>query len=885
MSDLPTGSVTFLFTDIEGSTRLLTHLGAEYGRLLDAHHSILRAAIRQAEGIEVATQGDSFFAVFRDALSAIEAAVSAQRQLTTGRWPEGIAVRVRMGVHTGEALLGGDNYIGLSVHRAARIADAAHGGQILVSEPTLAEVREHLPDGVSVQPMGQHWLRDLESPESLTQLVVAGLPSVFLPLRAASRRTLHVPPELTPFIGREDQHRLVTTSLSESRLVTLVGPGGTGKTRLAVRAASSVASSFADGAAFVPLDDVSDADLIAPAIAAALGIMADPAAPIIDVVERQLATQVLLLVLDNLEQVSGGSRVISRLLAATASLRILATSRSPLHVRGERSLLIPPMRRPEPDRLPPIQELRSIESIALFVARAREANPSFELTEENAAAVASICKSLDGLPLAIELAAARARLLSPPMILERLERPLALLAAHSEGVPERQTSLRAAIDWSHELLDESERTLFRRLSVFAGGWSIEAAEAVASSGGVEILDLLESLVDKSLVRRVDRDGAPHFEMLATIREFAAQELARDPNEEHLTRQRHLAFWMALVERESPGFEQGSDAMLRITHEQENIRAALRFGLGGSAGGDQREVDTADLELGLRLAIAMGTFWMLGGAREGSAWLDRAITVAAPLPPKLQAKAYYWSGVLLEEQHRPSEAEKCLDQSLARFRQLEDRPWQARVLNSLGVVIRSRGELPRARQLLLESLEIRREVGPPERLAAVLSNLGVIAIDEGDLPGAREHLEASLAIDRANGNLDGIAAGLGNLASVALREGQTAEAERLIGESLRLFSRVGDVLGIADDLEHAAEAASHRDDEVRAATLIGAVEALRRAEGLTMAAVEADHYQAVVGRIREVLGSEAFDRAYSAGSEMSRESAIANALSGLPPRNE
>lgn len=321
-------------------------------------------------------------------------------------------------------------------------------------------------------------------------------------------------------------------------------------------------------------------------------------------------------------------------------------------------------------------------------------------------------------------------------------------------------------------------------------------------------------------------------------------------------------------------------MLRITHEQENIRAALRFGLGGGPGGDQREVDIADAELGLRLAIATGTFWMLSGAREGSAWLDRAITVAAPLPPKIQAKAYYWSGVLLEEQHRPGEAEKCLDQSLVRFRQLGDRTWQARVLNSLGVVIRSRGELARARDLLLESLEIRRDVGPPDRLAAVLSNLGVIAIDEGDLPAAREHLEASLAIDRANGNLDGVATGLGNLASAALREGQTAEAERLIGESLRLFLRVGDVLGIADDLEHAAEAASARGHELQAATLIGAVHALRTSEGLTMPVVEAERYQSMVHRVREALGGEAFEQAYSAGSKMDRESAVGMALAGL-----
>jgi predicted ATPase/class 3 adenylate cyclase len=882
MADLPTGSVTFLFTDIEGSTRLLTRLGSDYGPLLDAHHAIMRGAIRESGGMEVATQGDSFFAVFSDPLPAIEAAVVAQRNLASALWPQEAAVRVRMGVHTGEALLGGDNYVGLSVHRASRIADAAHGGQILISEPTLAEVRERLPVGVSVRPLGQHWLRDLESPESLTQLVVAGLPSDFPPLRVSRRRMLHLPAELTPFIGRETELHRVTASLSEARLVTLVGPGGTGKTRLAVRVASSVAGSFPDGVAFVALDDVSSADFVASAIAPALGIAGDPTEPLIDVLEKRLATETLLLVLDNLEQVAGASRVIARLLAATASLRILATSRSPLHVLGERSLQIPPLQVPEQQQLPSVEALRGMESIALFVARAREADSSFELTEENAGAVASICRNLDGLPLAIELAAARTRLLSPQMILDRLERPLALLASRTEGVPERQASLRAAINWSHELLDEAERRVFRRLSVFAGGWTIEGAETVVSDGEVEVLDLLESLVDKSLVRRVDRDGIPHFEMLATIREFAAQQLAVDPNEERLARQSHLGFWTALVEREAPRLEQGSDAMLHITHEQENIRAALRFGLRGASDAGDPAVEPSDAELGLRLAIGMGPFWMLSGAREGSAWLERAISVAEALSPRIQAKAFYWSGVLLEEQHRPGEAETCLDQSLVRFRQLADGPWQARVLNSLGVVVRSRGELARARELLLESLEIRREVGPAERLAAVLSNLGVVATDAGDLPAAREHLEASLAIDRANGNLDGIATGLGNLASVALRDSHVEEAERLIGESLQLFSRVGDVLGIADDLEHAAEAASQRGDHQRAATLIGAVESLRNAEGLQMPAVEADRYRSIVERVRNGLGSEAFARAYETGCGLDREAAIALALAGLPP---
>jgi predicted ATPase/class 3 adenylate cyclase len=873
MTDLPTGTVTFLFTDIEASTRLAAALGDGYASVLERHNTILRDAIRQAQGRELATQGDSFFSVFTDPAQAVHAAVQAQRELAGASWPDGGAVKVRMGMHTGEAMLGGDNYVGLSVHRAARIADAAHGGQVLLSEPTTGEVRADLPADVRLRELGEHWLKDLEHPEQLTQLLIEGLQTHFPPLRAA-RRPVNLPAELTSFVGRGAEERLVERTLEEARLVTLVGPGGTGKTRLALRAAAHAAGRYPEGVVFVPLEGVSDVELLPGAIADGLSLRQDAGVPVANLVSDHLRDRRMLVVLDNLEQLPEAPPTIGGLLREARGLTILATSRSSLHVEGERTIAVPPLPVPDVERLPSIDELRQVESVALFVERARNTDASFELTDANAAAVSAVCARLDGLPLAIELAAARIRILTPQAMLERLERPLALLSGSGGGAPERQRTLRGAIAWSHDLLSADERALFRRLAVFAGGWTIDAAEAVAEGSG-NVLDGLDSLVDKSLVRRHDRAGEPHFEMLSTIREFALEQLGANPLEDVETRRRHAAHWLALAERLAPDLERGTDAALRLIDEQENLRTALRYTLGTDAGHPAQAPD-----IGLALTIALGRFWTLNAAREGSVWLERAVAVAADADLLTQGQLYFWSGVLLDEQFRGDEAERCLQEALMRFRDLNDRHWQARVLNSLGVVARSKGELDRARNLLSQSLAIRREIGPEERLAAVLSNLGVVAADEGHLEDAKGFLEASLEIDRRTGNLDGIATGVGNLGGVAMRLGNLDEGERMIAESLRLFARVADVLGIADDLEHAAEAAALRSQHARAARLLGAVETIRLKEGLRMPEVDVKRYRAIADGIRDALGLDAYAKAYNSGCTLTRDTAVEEAIAGL-----
>ena len=878
MADLPTGTVTFLFTDIEGSTRMLAALGEGYSAQLDAHNAIVRRAIHEGHGLELATHGDAFFAVFTDAAEAVSAAVASQRDLAAHSWVAGWPVRVRMGLHTGEATLGGDNYVGLAVHRAARIADAGHGGQVLLSAPTASLVRDALPEGVGLRELGEHWLKDLEHPEPLAQLIIDGLPSDFPPPRAVGGRVSRLPAELSSFVGRAGERQAVARSLEEARLVTLVGPGGSGKTRLALRVAGDLQGHFPDGAAFVALEMVTDAALLPSAVAAAIGAQLDPAEPDAAGVAAALRERAMLLVLDNLEQIEGAGRLVASLLEAAPELRLLVTSRVALHLPGERILALAPLAVPDPAHLPALAGLAGVESVALFVARARDADPGFALTDENASAVAAICARLDGLPLAIELAAARTRILTPAAILARLARPLAMLSAGTSGAPERQRTLRGAIAWSHDLLDAPERTLFRRLSVCSGGCDLEAAEAIAGPLDGEVIDGLASLVDKSLVRRQDRAGEPRFQMLATIREFAGERLAQDPDEERATLERHAAHWLAVAERLAPQLDRASDAMLYLADEQENLRAALRFALTPGAA-------RSDLGIGLALAAALGPYWMIAAPREGSEWLDRAI---AQLPhvtdpdPGLEGRLFFYCGALLEAQGRAREAEPRLVEGLARFRAAGDRSWEARLLNSLGAVARAFGERERARQLLGESLAIATGLGAEARLAAVHSNLGLVDVDEGDLESARRHFAASLEADRRSGNQDGIATDITNLAEVALRAGDLDAAELLLVESLSIFQRLGDLLGVAGDLEHAAEAALRRGDAARAARLYGAADAIRRAEGLQMPDVELGRFVEIQAGARAELGEGPFAEAFGAGATLGQAAAVAEAVAGIPP---
>jgi len=610
---VPTGTVTFLFSDIEGSTQLVQELdSAGYRELLEQHQRLLRTAFAAHGGVERGTEGDSFFVVFRDAPSAIAATVNAQRALVAADWPLGHEVRVRMGLHSGEGIRGGDDYVGVDVNRAARIASAAHGGQVLVSESTRALSDRQLPSGVALRDLGEHRLKGLALPERLYQLTIAGLRSDFPPLRSEPSRAAHLPPRLTSFVGRESELGEVQRLLAARHLVTLVGSGGSGKTSLAIECARVVADAFQDGAWFVALDTVSDSELVPPQIVGSLGLRDVSGQSAGESLLENLSRRHLLLVLDNFEQVIEASAFVGKLLAAASEVKVLVTSRAPLHVTGEqlfpvRPLAVPARAHPtypaghqvDPDAL------MSAPAVRLFVDRAQQVQPAFRLTAENAAAVVEICERLDGLPLGIELAAARISLLGAAGIRDRLAQRAGLPAAPNRDVPERQRTLREAISWSHDLLEPAARALFARLSVFAAGCRIQEAEAVcrdASQPGVEVVDTLAALVDQSLVTASQTDDIGRYGMLETIREYAGERLAeRDEAAEY--RRRHALTFLALAEvnAHALGTRGGGAVAQWFAVEEANLQAAVRW-----------SIETGEAETGLRLIAALQGYWRLDG---------------------------------------------------------------------------------------------------------------------------------------------------------------------------------------------------------------------------------------------------------------------------------
>ena len=551
---------------------------------------------------------------------AVAAAVDAQRRLAAEPWPDGVSIRVRMGLHTGDGALDVDGeYVGADVHRAARVAGAGHGGQILLSETTSALVTDELPDGVRIHGLGEHRLKDLR-PERICQLVIDGLQADFPPIRSLDRRPNNLPTQLTSFIGREAELAEANRLLGTTRLLTLTGPGGTGKTRLSLQLAADVAHEFDDGVWFVPLEPVRDPTLVASQIASTLGLVETATRSARDLIVEWLGQRHVLLVLDNFEQVIEGAPLVADLLRSCDRLSVIATSRAPLHVSGEQEYPVPGL--PVPRDILALSELQKLnlpqadrdlaaagisqyEAVRLFIARAVAVRPDFAVTNENAPAVAGICARLHGMPLAIELAAARVKLLAPDAILQRLERQLGVLAAGSRDLPERQQTLRGAIAWSYDLLAEGERRLLARLSVFVGGCELETAEAVcgpADEIGGEVLDGLMALSDQSLVKAEEFEGGTRFRQLDTIREFAAEQLAAGEEREEIER-RHTAAFLALAEAAAPELA-GHDQrrwLGRLERDHDNIRTVL-----------DRTVAAQDAGVAIRVGFAMWRYWQKRG---------------------------------------------------------------------------------------------------------------------------------------------------------------------------------------------------------------------------------------------------------------------------------
>jgi predicted ATPase/class 3 adenylate cyclase/DNA-binding CsgD family transcriptional regulator len=840
---LPTGTVTLLFTDIEGSTRLLQQVGELYADMLAECRDLLRTAFRGYHGHEVDTQGDAFFVAFARASEAISAVMSAQRALTTHSWPEGVVVRVRMGIHTGEPSLISEGYVGLDVHHAALIMSVGHGGQVLLSQTTRDLVEHDLPDGVSLRDLGEHRLKDLQRPSHLYQLVIVDLPADFPPLETLESRPNNLPVQWTPLIGREREVATVQHLLQREtvRLVTLTGPGGTGKTRMALQVAAELIDLFPDGVYFVSLAPISNAAFVIPTIAQTLGLREVAGQPLLEHLKRELQQKHLLLVLDNFEQVVRAAPQLVDLLAACPTLKLLVTSREVLHVRAEHEFAVPPLALPDPTHLPELAELSHYAAVTLFMWRAQAARPDFQVTTANARAIAEICVRLDGLPLAIELAAARVKLLPPQALLARLGHRLEVLTSSAQDVSSRHQTLRNTIAWSYQLLDAQEQQLFRRLSVFVGGCTLEAIETVCialdkSNGAGRVLDGAASLIDKSLLQQTEQEGdEPRLVMLETIREYGWEVLTAS-GEMGMTRQAHAEFYLRLAEETEPELR-GAQSVLRLERlerEHDNLRAVMQWLLEQERAGQRKE-------MALRLGSALEEFWYVCGPySEGRAFLEQALAGSEGVAPSVRAKALDTSGKMVGILGDQDRAQVLHEESLALSQALGDPAGIARSLQGLGWVERHRGNYTAARRLSTEALALWREVGDKERVASTLRLLGLLhdtqgeherartlyeeslvlrrelgnksAIadslrmlahelfhSQGDPMAVRSLLEEGLALYRETGGKNGIGYCLGLSAQVALSQGEVATARRLAEESVALQRETGDQLGMMDSL--------------------------------------------------------------------------------------
>ena len=811
---LPAGTVTFLFTDVEGSTRLLHGLGEEaYALALSRHRRVVREACAAHGGVEVDTQGDGFFFAFPTAPGALAAA----HLLTDGL--AGGPVRVRTGIHTGTPLATDEGYVGTDVHRAARIAAAGHGGQVLVSAATAA-----LLDGETLCDLGEHRFKDLAAAERVFQLGAEDFP----PLRSLYRTNLPVP--ATPFLGRERELADVVELLTgdELRLVTLTGPGGIGKTKLAVQAGADAADNFPDGVWWVPLAPLREAALVMDTVAHALDARGGLAAHIGD--------SRMLLVLDNFEHVVEAASELADLLKACPGLKALATSRQPLHLSAEHQHEVPPLAREE--------------AVGLFLTRAR----AIRMDVEADPSIAEICRRLDDLPLALELASARTKVLSPKQILERLEERLPLLAADTRDVPERQRTLVATIEWSHELLGEEERRLFARLSVFAGGATLVAAEEVSGAN----LDLLQSLVDKSLVRYT----AERYWMLETIREYARDRL-RETGRRDDVRRAHADYFLGFAEKIYARFEAGhfEDAASRteaMWREHDNFREALGC-----------LVEAGDRERALRMLVPLGSLWLRRDAtREGCMWSERVLALPSEAAPLVEARARRAAGELFFFTNQINRAEQLFLESRPLFQREGVEEKLAVVADSLGAVANARGEPEQARHHHEEALAIRRRLGSPD-VRRSLHALGEAERDLGHRDRARALLEESAELARAAKHIVLLSAVLHSLGDLELDEENLDEAVARYRESLNLARTLQSERLTAYCLAGFASVAAQRGEHELAGQLWSAVEHIEDERGVQLLAYERPRYEERLGAI---------DDATTRPDLLSSDEAVALALS-------
>jgi len=875
---LPTGTVTFLFTDIEGSTRLVQALGPKWVELLETHNSLVRAAIEANHGTVVKTEGDSFFAVFGSALDAALASGAAQDELAAHPWPEDGRIRVRMGLHTGIAALGGADYVGIDVHRAARIADAGHGGQTVLSEPTAILVERDLPPSLTLHDLGKHRLKDLSEPETIFELIGTGREEAFPHLRTMDVIPNNLPLQLTSFVGRERELAEALHLLERTRVLTLTGPGGTGKTRLSLQLAAEVGDQFSDGVFFVALAPVSDVEVVPSQILSSIGIQvaARGQSPALSLAEH-LRTRSLLLVLDNFEQVLGAAPLVADLVRASPDSKFVVTSRAPLQISGEQEMPVAPLPLADPNQINDLDELVHVASISLFTERAIAVRPDFEITLENAQSVAELVRRLDGLPLAIELVASRLRHLPVSTILERLD--ARMLSSGSVDLPERQRTIEGAISWSYDLLDQPSRRLFARLSVFAGGGRLEEIETVsgpASDLGVDVIEGLRLLLDQSLLRRVDTDDRPRFQMLYVIREYAMGCL-EDIGEGLDLHHRHLEAYTQMAEMVAPELlRKDRRRWLDVMEaDHDNFRTALDWAVA------KREVDLA-----LRLVAALWRFWQARGhLHEAHRRIDTAIGMQGG-EPRYRAKALEALGGIHWWQGRMEECGEVYQVVLGLQRQIGDEREIANAIYNYSLVAtfigRAGGEgisIEEANSLFNEADEIFTRLGDLGGRGDIEWARGnSVAFILEDRDGAIEHMKRAGDYYAEAGNEFGLGWALFETGSMLQQTGRFEEGWVYLQRGLALFEGHRDVSAAVLFIAQIAAVAKGLDDESRAKRLVGAFTTLRISSGTDIVDIEVNQIPGMEYKMLEDLGGEAAVP-YREGRAMSFDEAVAYALAG------
>ncbi len=805
----PTGTVTFLFSDIEGSTRLLQRLGDRYGPILEDHRMVMRAAIADAEGQEVLTEGDSFFVVFATAHAAVRCALSAQQGLAARDWPADAPVRVRIGIHTGMAHLEGNDYWGLTVHEAARISSAAHGGQVIASAETVAAAGA--PAGASWRDLGVHRLKDLDRPMRLHQLCHAALTSEFAQPRTLSAIPHNLPEQLTTFVGREGEMADLQRLLEQDRLVTVVGPGGCGKTRLTLQVGAAMLGRFDDGVWVAELAQVAGEGDVARTVGMALGVADDALRdPVPTLVERLRHTR-LLLVLDNCEHViAAAADLAMRLATSCPQVHVLATSREPLGVEGERVWQIAPLDLPPEDEPATTDLLVKHESTRLFLDRARLARPDLDPAQIDPEAVVRVCRRLDGIPLAIELAASRVRVMGLAQLDARLDDRFRLLTGGSRTAMPRQQTLRATVDWSYELLDHSSKVLLARLAVLSGSFPLEAAEAVGARGAVDefdVLDLLGGLVHRSLLLLDDSSGAPRYRMLETIRQYALERLGEGAD--LLDTQRSLRRWVLALAREGEPEHMGAKGPRwhdRFEQEWPHIRAAFESALDDPDGAADAASLIADLGL---------WYWLRAHHGEGRRWADAVVGRLDEVDSLLRARVLLALGVLAVAQLDLPTATPALEESLRLGEELGEHLHCGWSQCLLGVAIGLSGDIDTGMEHLQKSLALAEVYANPSMQAGLHYFVGTIGALGGDRETARVYLEKATQLARTNGATYVLSRCLPVIGVGLLNEGRADEALALFTEALEVSREVHDRVNTARALAFLGDAALARGDIVAA----------------------------------------------------------------------